>query len=112
MRGEKHCVKKMRGSIELVGGFSSNRVLGLVILLGFGDLRIQSLQVKSKSDEQFAANLQLNFFLPLIWSLGFCNKIMEELLSLRDSPPHGYIHVCGCLGNGGMRSMLSRIFCW
>ncbi len=112
MRGEEHCVKKMRGSIELVGGFSGNRRLGLVILLGFGDARIQSLKVKSKSDEQFAANLQLNFFLPLIWSLGFFNKFMEELLSLRDFPRNGYIHVCGYVCNGGMRSMLSRIICW
>ncbi len=64
MRGEKRCVKKVRGSIELVGGFSSNRGLGLVIHLGFGDPRIQNLKVKSNSDEQFAANLRLNFFSP------------------------------------------------
>ncbi len=70
MRGEEHCVKKMRGSIELVGEFSGNRGLGLVILLGFGDPRIQSLKVKSKSDEQFAANLQLNFFSPLDLEFG------------------------------------------
>ncbi len=60
MGGEKHCVKKVRGSIKLVG----NRGLGLLIFLGFGDPRIQSLKVKSKSNEQFAANLQLKFSSP------------------------------------------------
>ncbi len=42
-------------------GFLGNRGLGLVIVFGFGYPRIQSLKVKSKSDKQFAANLQLNW---------------------------------------------------
>ncbi len=32
-----------------------------MIVFGFGDPRMQSLKVKSKSDKQFAANLQLNW---------------------------------------------------